>query len=84
MSVSKVFKLFFLKYLFSKFIYSSFYTVYNETYKSFHGIETYGYILDEKLWENATLNPSNQGFCSPNCLVSGVFNLSKCVTSNLK
>lgn len=59
----------------------SFHSVFNESIKTFHNIELYGYILDEYFWANATVNPSNEGFCIPSCLVSGIFNLSKCVRS---
>jgi len=57
----------------------SFNLVFNETIKILDDIEVFGYILDQNLWANAKVNPANEGFCIPNCLVSGIFNLSKCV-----
>ena len=59
--------------------------MFNESYTTFNNIETYGYITDEFIFANATVNPSNEGFCIPenNCLPSGVFNLSKCITSKI-
>lgn len=42
----------------------------------------FGYILDEYFWANVSINPTNKGFCTPDCLVSGIFNISRCVNGN--
>ena len=46
-----------------------------------NNIEIYGYILDEHLFANTSVNPYNNGFCTPaaNCLPAGVFNLTNCI-----
>ena len=79
MSVRKI------KYLINSFnstYSSSVYEVYNETAILTHRqIEAYGYILDENLLANATLNPDNEGFCTPgkeNCLPTGIINVTLC------
>ena len=53
---------------------------------TFYDIKLYGYILNEYFFANISINPSNDGFCTPpgNCLVSGIFNLSACVSSRFK
>ncbi len=60
--------------------------VYNETVKTFYDIELDGFILDEYMFANVSINPYNAGFCTPagNCLVSGVLNLSSCVQSKIE
>ena len=39
--------------------------------------------MDDKLFANTSVNPSNAGFCIPpgNCLVSGLLNLEACAQS---
>ena len=60
--------------------------VYNETVQTYYNINLNGFIMNEEMFKNVTMNPSNAGFCTPagNCLVSGIFNLSNCIQSKFK
>jgi hypothetical protein len=60
----------------------SLYTSFNDTITTDNGILLYGYGLDEFIFANVSVNPYNEGFCTPNsgnCLVSGLINMTNCI-----
>lgn len=46
-----------------------------------HGFTLWRYTAPDSYVANATVNPDNKGFCTPNCLDRGLFNMSTCQTS---
>lgn len=59
--------------------FRSIYTVYQKMV-TLKGIDLMRYAVPPKVFLNHTLNPDNQGFCTPRgvCLPSGLLNVSSC------
>lgn len=66
-------------YIFSSDICRSIYTVYQKPV-TLKGIDLMRYAVPPKVFLDHTLNPDNQGFCTPKgvCLPSGLLNVSSC------
>lgn len=55
--------------------------VFAEEVKDSHGFTLWRYTSPDSYVANATVNPDNIGFCTPNCLDKGLFNMSTCQIS---
>lgn len=66
-------------YIFSTDICRSIYATYEKETK-LKGINLYHFTVPPRVFERASLNENNAGFCTPpgNCLPSGVLNISVC------
>jgi len=53
-----------------RFVYGSQTTV--------HGVDTLRFTYPEELWQNASVNPANRGFCPNGCFPSGILDASVC------
>ena len=64
-------------YIFSTDVCRSIYVTYEET-RTKHDIELYRFVPPPEVFANSSLNPDNAGFCVPECLDSGVLDISQC------
>uniref|UniRef100_A0A8D0BHP2 Scavenger receptor class B member 2 n=1 Tax=Salvator merianae TaxID=96440 RepID=A0A8D0BHP2_SALMN len=66
-------------YIFSSDFCRSLYLTFDR-YVTVEGIPAYRFVPPKKIFENATVNPDNAGFCVPagNCLGAGLLNVSAC------
>ena len=55
----------------------SIYVTYKET-RTEKGIKLYRFTPPPEVFANASINPENEGFCVPECLDSGVLDVSVC------
>lgn len=53
-----------------RFVYGSQTTV--------HGVDTLRFTYPKELWQNASVNPANRGFCPNGCFPSGILDASVC------
>jgi len=69
------------QYAFQSTLCRSLYGEYNGTRSMKNNIEVYAIAANEYVFANASINPENEGFCTPlgNCLPSGLFNMSVCM-----
>lgn len=61
--------------------YRSIEGVFSEEVRDSHGFTLWRYTSPDSYVANATVNPDNIGFCTPNCLDKGLFNMSNCQIS---
>lgn len=61
--------------------YRSIEGVFSEEVTDSHGFTLWRYTSPDSYVANATVNPDNIGFCTPNCLDKGLFNMSNCQIS---
>ena len=68
-------------YIFESDLCRSLYANYNGSTTLLDNIEVLGFSPDEYFFANHTINPDNEGFCTPrgNCLKAGLLNLTNCV-----
>jgi hypothetical protein len=68
-----------MKYLFSSDLCRSLGLEYNSTV-GVKGIDMYKYVAPDSMFANVSVNPYNEGFCTPpgHCLPSGLLNVSAC------
>ncbi|XP_021340100.1 lysosome membrane protein 2-like [Mizuhopecten yessoensis] len=64
-------------YIFSTDICRSIYASFEKDV-SLKGVDLYRFSVPPRVFERASLNENNAGFCSGNCLPSGVLNISVC------
>ena len=49
-----------------------------DSQKTIHGVETLRFTYPKDLWENASVNPGNAGFCPNGCFPTGILDASVC------
>ncbi|XP_022343288.2 lysosome membrane protein 2-like isoform X2 [Crassostrea virginica] len=67
-------------YAFASDVCRSIEGVFAEEVTDSHGFTLWRYTAPDSYVANATINPDNKGFCTPNCLDRGLFNMSTCQT----
>ncbi|XP_062618406.1 lysosome membrane protein 2-like isoform X1 [Saccostrea cucullata] len=69
-----------VSYAFASDICRSIEGIYAEEVTDSHGFTLWRYTAPDSYVANATVNPDNKGFCTPNCLDKGLINVSNCQT----
>jgi len=64
-------------YVFSSDVCRSIYARYDRTVHM-EGIELYRFVVPRDVLASAKENPDNRAFCTPNCLDTGVINITRC------
>lgn len=67
-----------VSYAFASDVCRSIKGVFSEDVTDSHGFTLWRYTSPDSYVANATVNPDNIGFCTPNCLDKGLFNMSTC------
>ncbi|XP_048727749.1 lysosome membrane protein 2-like isoform X2 [Ostrea edulis] len=69
-----------VSYAFASDVCRSIEGIYSEEVTDSHGFTLWRYTAPDSYVANATNNPDNIGFCTPNCLDKGLINVSNCQT----